>query len=200
MAGKEKAGHERVAEKADKREAILDAALDLFAARGYHGATMPEVADLAGVGAGTIYRYFENKEALVNTLFRLWKGQLGVSLMDDFPFALPVRQQFHEIWRRLATFAKRHPKALEFLEMHHHGDYLDADSLAVEKAMMGPLRAYIEDAQNKQAIKLAPAEMLGSLVYGAFMGLISAQKKKLITLTNEVLGDAEQCMWEAVRR
>ena len=40
-----------------------------FAERGYDGTTIPMIAEKAKVGAGTIYRYFENKEALVNSLF-----------------------------------------------------------------------------------------------------------------------------------
>ena len=54
----------------DKREAIMQAALELFVERGFYGTAVPEIADRAGVGAGTIYRYFESKEALVNALYR----------------------------------------------------------------------------------------------------------------------------------
>ena len=38
----------------DKRRRILDAALRTFADRGYHGTAVPEVADTAGVGVGTL--------------------------------------------------------------------------------------------------------------------------------------------------
>ena len=54
---------------ADKREAILQAALELFAERGFHGTSVPSVAERAGVGAGTIYRHFESKEALALEAF-----------------------------------------------------------------------------------------------------------------------------------
>ena len=53
----------------EKHQKILSAALELFANRGFHGTAVPDVAKLAGVGAGTIYRYFENKEALVNAVY-----------------------------------------------------------------------------------------------------------------------------------
>ncbi|MEM5672990.1 helix-turn-helix domain-containing protein [Bacillus cereus] len=53
----------------NKQEDIFDAAIQLFAERGYDGTTIPMIAEKAKVGAGTIYRYFENKEALVNSLF-----------------------------------------------------------------------------------------------------------------------------------
>src|SRR4051812_22112226 len=54
----------------DKRARILAAALKTFADRGFHGTAVPEVAESAGVGTGTLYRYFENKEALVNEVYR----------------------------------------------------------------------------------------------------------------------------------
>src|SRR5438067_8425981 len=43
----------------DKREAIMSAALELFVERGFYGTAVPEIAERAEVGAGTIYRYFE---------------------------------------------------------------------------------------------------------------------------------------------
>ena len=63
--------------KVDKREAILQAALELFVERGFYGTAVPEIADRASVGAGTIYRYFESKEALVNAIYRQEKLRFG---------------------------------------------------------------------------------------------------------------------------
>ena len=54
--------------KADKRRRILDAALGLFAERGFHGTAVPLVAGRAEVGAGTIYRFFESKEEIALAL------------------------------------------------------------------------------------------------------------------------------------
>src|SRR5690349_16044689 len=77
---------------ADKREAILAAALELFVERGFHGTAVPEVADRAGVGAGTIYRYFASKEALVNALYQKYKAELTGLILKDFPLDKPARQ------------------------------------------------------------------------------------------------------------
>ncbi|HXC93667.1 MAG TPA: helix-turn-helix domain-containing protein, partial [Geobacteraceae bacterium] len=56
--------------KNDKRDEIICAALEMIAENGFHGAPMAMIAEQAGVGAGTIYRYFENKDVLINELFR----------------------------------------------------------------------------------------------------------------------------------
>lgn len=187
-------------EDSPKREAILVAALDLFAQFGYHGTTVPQVAEQAQVGAGTLYRYFESKEALVNALYQKWKTEFGRMLMEDFPVDQPVRAQFHELWRRVAQFAHQHGKALDFLELHHHGDYLDATSLAVEKQLLVPVHAFAENAKRQQMIKPVQPEILGALVWGAFMGLVTAARKGLVELNKKSLDVAEECMWEAIRR
>ena len=49
---------------------ILDAALKVFAKKGFAGARMEDIARRAGVTKGTIYLYFENKEAVFKTLVR----------------------------------------------------------------------------------------------------------------------------------
>ena len=48
-----------------KRDAILRAAIDVFAERGYFNAQVADVARAAGVAAGTVYLYFQNKDHLL---------------------------------------------------------------------------------------------------------------------------------------
>src|SRR2546428_10794417 len=84
-----------------KRDSILAAGLDLFSERGFHGTTVPEVAERARVGTGTFYRYFPSKEDLVNALYQKWKQELRRTILADFPLEAPERQQFHEFWVRV---------------------------------------------------------------------------------------------------
>ena len=48
-----------------RRQQILDAACDCVRQAGFHGASMAEIAKTAGLSVGQIYRYFENKEAII---------------------------------------------------------------------------------------------------------------------------------------
>lgn len=51
-----------------KKRAIMEAALEVLTEKGYHPATIDEIAERAGVGKGTIYVYFKSKAALVGEL------------------------------------------------------------------------------------------------------------------------------------
>ena len=59
----------REKDRTDKRARILDAAIKVFAGRGFHSATVAEIARAAGVADGTIYLYFKGKEDLLLRLF-----------------------------------------------------------------------------------------------------------------------------------
>src|SRR5437868_10434593 len=79
----------------DRRVQILDAALVCFAKRGFHQASMHDISAEAGISVGLIYRYFENKDAVI-------------SAMAD-----RHKQEIHEVLKR----ARQAPSLLESLEI-----------------------------------------------------------------------------------
>ncbi len=64
----------------ERRAAILDAALDVFAENGFAAARLDDVAQKAGVAKGTLYLYFPDKEALFEELLR----GLASPILDRF--------------------------------------------------------------------------------------------------------------------
>ena len=79
----------------DRRTQILDAALICFAKRGFHQASMHDISAEAGISVGLIYRYFENKDAVI-------------SAMAD-----RHKKEIHEVLQR----AQQAPTLLESLEI-----------------------------------------------------------------------------------
>jgi TetR/AcrR family fatty acid metabolism transcriptional regulator len=60
----------------DRRRRILDAAVRVFAQRGYHGARVGDIATEAGVAHGLLYHYFSSKDEVLETVFRDNFGEL----------------------------------------------------------------------------------------------------------------------------
>lgn len=185
----------------DKRRIILDAALVAFAERGYHGTAVPEVADAAGVGTGTLYRYFANKEALVNEVYRDAKLRLRAALLDGAPLLDPARRGsaelwFAELWRRLGAFAKAEPDAFRFLEMQDHAPYLDAASREVELGLLAPL--WLAGKRLRERSEGATVDVLIALLWGAFVGLIKAQRLGYLKLDDKQLAEAGSACWRMI--
>jgi len=184
----------------DKREAILKAALELFAEQGFYGTAVPAIAERAKVAAGTIYRHFDSKEALVNALFARYKAQLGATLMSEFPFTEPPRAQFHHFFKRALAFAQKEPLAFKFLEGHHHGPYLDDQSRKLEERVLEPARAFFEHTERMKITRNCPAEALGSLIWGAIVGIVRGVWEGRVKLDAKVEAALEDAIWDAVRR
>jgi len=60
----------------DKRRQLLDAAVRVFARRGYHGSRVGDIAEEAGVAHGLLYHYFSSKEEVLGTVFSENWGEL----------------------------------------------------------------------------------------------------------------------------
>jgi AcrR family transcriptional regulator len=188
-----------VNERTAKRDAILSAALELFAERGFHGTAVPLVADKAGVGAGTIYRYFPSKESLVNELYLREKGELGRVLFQGFPFEASPREQFHHFWSKCTRYARDFPLSFKFLELHHHAPYLGNECRRLENEVLEPAFQFLMQTAHAKITKPLPVTLLGAIVWGAFVGMIRAAWEGRIDLTTENVDAAEQCCWEAIR-
>jgi len=61
----------------DRRTQILEAALVCFAKRGFHQTSMHDISGEAGISVGLIYRYFENKEAVISAMADRHKKEIG---------------------------------------------------------------------------------------------------------------------------
>lgn len=179
-----------------KREAILRAALSVFAEFGVHGVPVPEIAARAGVGTGTIYRFFVSKEALVNALFREQKQALHLRLSTNLDRNLEPRALFQEYWRRLIAFAREEPEAFRFLELQDHLSYLDDESMALEQSVLSPI-ATASRALQKAGVyrKDIRVEVIMSLHWGAFVQLFKAERAGHLKLRPADIAAACDACW-----
>ncbi|MGC9965616.1 MAG: TetR/AcrR family transcriptional regulator [Syntrophobacteraceae bacterium] len=87
--------------KPSAKERILEAALEIFSQKGFHPATTDEIAERAGVGKGTLYRYFETKDKLFAELVRLRLEELEIragSVMDGHDDVLTMISKYIRVY------------------------------------------------------------------------------------------------------
>jgi AcrR family transcriptional regulator len=85
------------------RKTILEAAASVIARRGFHDVLTDEIAGEAGVGKGTLYRYFRTKEEILDAALLLGFDELEAALGGDRAPAGPPS----EVLRRVAEEAIR---------------------------------------------------------------------------------------------
>lgn len=120
----------RKVRSAERRDAILSAALDEFSARGFEPARLDDVARRAGVAKGTIYLYFRDKESLFQELIRsmltplvgtieaLGEADAPLPVLAERIVELFVREVYEtrrkDVIRLMISEGRRFPKLAEF--------------------------------------------------------------------------------------
>ena len=90
----------------EKYNAIIDAAVKVIAENGYHNSQVSKIAKEAGVADGTIYLYFENKEDVLISLFRVKMGDFTASARQEL-------KQLENPYEKLAKLISMHYMMLE---------------------------------------------------------------------------------------
>jgi len=184
----------------DKRARLLAAALDLFETRGFDGVAVPEIAAKAGVAVGTVYRYFETKEALVNALYRQWKQAYNDLVLAPAPKGMKPRELFSRYWHRMTLFARTNPRAMRFMDLHHHGAYLDAESRALSKSYAQVAEEFVRAARTEGAIRNLDPIMVVALMWGAAAGLTKFAASGALEFDAKLAGEMEEALWRAIAK
>lgn len=184
----------------NKRTDILEAALILFAERGFDGTTVPTIAEKASVGAGTIYRYFENKEVLVNSLFQECVQELSKTLIMNAPSETsPIRERFSHIFKQMSRFACDRDKALAFIDSHSGAQFLDESSRRTFEEFLDKIRFILDEGKSQGLICPLPSDALIAIVYGSLVKLFKVIRIGVIEESADLLDQVEECCWNAIR-
>ena len=160
------------------REALITAAAEVFTAKGFNGASLDEIADVAGFTRGAIYSNFGSKEELVAAVIDHYRDTLLAGVMDAMESggsydpmaeAEAASEMWAQVWVRqreylalaleLRLYALRNPRARERVA-------------ALERQNGDKMAAFIEDEFAKRGVALGvPARDLADVGRAAVMGL-----------------------------
>ncbi|MDQ6835600.1 MAG: TetR/AcrR family transcriptional regulator [Actinomycetota bacterium] len=99
----------------DKRRLILDAAVRVFARRGFHICRVSDIADQAGVAYGLVYHYFSSKEEILDTLFlERWDVMLDAIAETDAS-GRPPRDKLHAIASFIIESYRHDPELMKVI-------------------------------------------------------------------------------------
>lgn len=145
----------RHAEGRKTRDRILAAAQEVFSQKGFHQATMDEIAERAEVGKGTIYRHFPSKENLFHQLIQIRLKELeedAERILDSDDDVLSMIEKYFHIY---FEFFDRN-QGLYRVMVHEHPDLDERlQDLYVEKIMrrIPHLKRKIREARQQGILK-----------------------------------------------
>lgn len=184
----------------DKRKAILNGTLRLIAERGFHDTPMSKIAKESGVSAGIIYHYFANKDELIIALFSEIKRRVFQTVLTGYSADATYRQRYLYLWKNMLRFYKDHPLEARFLEQYENSPYHHADHLAQFAEEMQPFMDLFSEGVADEVIKALPLDIVGPLSFEVAVSLGSKHALGQIVLTDDLIEQAAEASWDAVKR
>lgn len=185
----------------DKRKKILKAALELITERGFHGAPMADIAAKAKVAAGTIYTYFESKDALIHALHRELEKNIFEVVQKEFPAAAPLRERYLFLFRTLIGYFLAHPRHFRYLEQYVNSPYgasLRRDRIMGITEEDTPMKKIFRQGLEAKVLKDFPLSVLASLTFGPLFFLVRDHTQGVIHLHETLIEQVAEACWDAV--
>jgi len=186
----------------DKKEEILQAALDLFVEQGFYGAPISDIAHRAEVAAGTIYRYFASKDDLINELFHVLENKMKGALKSTCPALGSVREKYICLTRETIRYFIDKPQHFLYMEQYFNSPYgisLHRD-LILGKDPNDIWGEVFERGIGEGEIKDLPRPMLFSLAFGPLVFLLRDHIRGFVALTEEDMTRFAEICWDIIRK
>jgi AcrR family transcriptional regulator len=191
--------------KAETRAALLDAAGRVFARRGYHAASVDEVADEAGYSTGALYSNFEGKEDLFLALLQreIERQAEGVAAAVAERGSLDERARGGaEYW---VEFLDREPElVLLFMEFWAYAvrnpEIRSRFAARYAEVRASPARIIDEGARELGVELLRPPEQLAAAIDALADGFALQKLADPDSIPDELFGDALTMLLEGARR
>ncbi len=188
-----------MAAKVDKKEAILDAMLDMVVEGGFHNAPMSQLSKRSGASTGVIYHYFPSKEDLIHALYLRVKDIKRRVAREGYSTDMSVSEAYLHFWANSYRFYRTHSKETRFLDQYENSPFCGSETQ--EELLSG---AYSEEDMRflsafrplKQGgvLKDLPPEAIHELSFGLAMRLA----KHSTPIEPEALSQIAELSWKAI--
>ncbi len=156
------------------RDRILDAALDVFASKGYHSTKMDEIVEQSGTSKGAIYFHFPNKErlflALVDQFADLLERRVKAAIADKQQGMARVRIAIETC---LDTFGRyRRPAKLLLVQATGLGSVFERKRIEVNERFADMIKQYLDEAVTVGEITAGDTDVIAHAWMGAIYGIV----------------------------
>jgi len=184
----------------EKTTAILDASLKLFTENGFHATPISLIASTANVGAGTIYRYYKNKNDLINELYKKTKKKMIDFVSVGFSEDNSIKDIFYRIWVRTIEFCVNNPKEILFLEQFANTPFISTETKNEILMFFEPLLDLYMEAVKKNEIESIPMDIIRASLQGTTVTLFKMSMSGDIELSPEMIKQSFETFWKGIKK
>lgn len=160
---------------------------------------MAKIAKLAGVSPGTIYRYFDSKQDLINKVYLEVKSAFSASAFRDYEQTDSVEQDFQRIWHNIAAFKLREVEAAMFLSQCDNTPMVDEVSRQEGLKHLRPLLELWKRGQAQSIIRPVSPYVLYAFTIYPIAFLLNMQQREHYKISQSELDEVYQMAWNSIK-
>ena len=165
---------ERTPAAEEKRRLLLDAAVRVFAKKGYHAARVGDIAKEAGVAYGLLYHYFRSKDEILETIFRETWGAMLYSVRGVEDAGGPAREQVRKVASIVLRGYIRNPDLIRVLVREvTRSPHLQAEVEEIGHATDELERIVRHGQANGEFRTALPPRLAAAIFYGALESILT---------------------------
>jgi len=181
-----------------KKAAILQTALELIGENGFHGVPMSKIISNAGVAAGTIYHYFESKDAIIRELGAQIKKQMAEAMFGSEYTDKDYRSQFFFGWISLCRYFIANKHALTFIEQYNSSPY-SKESCALMNPFKERFNTFFQSGMDQGLIRQMEYNLIAAIVFGCIMTTAKFHIQGRHEYTDSDLCKIANVIWDGVK-
>jgi AcrR family transcriptional regulator len=198
MVPKNKTDQKRSRDPAAKRALILAAALKEFARHGFAGARTDQIATVANVSVGTIFKIFPDKKILANAVFENCLQRIRSRLEPVLKSTLDPHDVFKAMWDVYIQLIFQETDCLFFYEYQPNSLFLDPKNQLALSMLREQLLKWIKFNQINGVLKKTSSESLRAIAIGSLMRILREYVDGNSTPTKLQLTELRDLVWEAI--
>jgi AcrR family transcriptional regulator len=155
------------------------------------------------VGAGTIYRYFESKEALITELYCELERKLLEYLKNGYSTADPIRDRFLHVGVALLRYFVANPLYFRYMEQYMNSPFgiaLKRDRLMGQTDEDDLFKNLLQEGTSRKDLKELPFFILFALTLGPLIILMRDNALGLISVDDAQILQVVEACWDGVKR
>lgn len=179
--------------------AVLETTLRLISEKELQATSMSLISKESGISTGSIYHYFDSKEAIINELYKGIVKFHSEQILKGFYSNETIKERFQRIWENFIQFGINYPKGFQFIEQYSFSPYItdEVKKEIYDGVWCGKVAMlYSEAIEQKLFIELEPKLMV-QMHYGSMVYLLKSYFQGNTDLTEDIIQTAIYACWNA---
>jgi TetR/AcrR family transcriptional regulator, fatty acid metabolism regulator protein len=183
----------RADRQADRRRQILEAAVKVFADKGFHASRVGDIAEEAGIAYGLVYHYFESKEDLLETIFRTTWTEMLARVREVEEAKIPAAEAVRQVTALILRTWRRDPDLVRVLVREVTRNQHVQQEVEEITSAMEALERIVRSGQESGEFRTdLDARLAAAIFYGALEEVLSGWVLGQLPDRDEDITRAEQ--------